>query len=56
METQQGFCSATVLIANVTEVCEGKGGTYGNQLFSAILLPPPKLNSQMHSNYTWVGN
>lgn len=36
METQQGFYSTTVLITFATEVCEK--GTYGNELFSTVLL------------------
>lgn len=36
MGIQQGFYSATVLIAFATEVCEE--GAYGNKLFSAVLL------------------
>lgn len=57
MGIQQGFYSATVLIAFVTEVCEE--GTYGNKLFSAVLLGTkisPQHSTWVHSNYTCVGN
>lgn len=36
MGTQQGFYSATLLIAFATKVCEEDA--YGNELFSAVLL------------------